>query len=53
MVAASRLGVATCDGDGDGLPMGWNHVSVEKSTIGYGSFLLGWHWDGKLLHIAC
>jgi hypothetical protein len=30
-----RLRVATCDGDGDGLPMGWSHIGVEKSTTGY------------------
>jgi len=30
-----RLWVVTCNGNGDGLPMGQCHISVEKSTTGY------------------
>lgn len=29
--------VATCDGNGDELQMGWRHIGVEKSTSGYDS----------------
>jgi hypothetical protein len=35
-----RLWVATCDGDGDRLSMGWSHIGVEKSTTGYDSMSL-------------